>query len=297
MARSRHPAGPKPTHVRVRMYQVGFGDCFLVSFTYARALDDGRKERHLLIDFGSTRAPPSGGVDLTDVATHLAADCVGQIDVLVCTHRHKDHLSGFGLPGVCADRRRPEAEARRAPVDGGSEGARGTRPRRTSGSRRAASSRACRRPSTSPASSRRPSTRRRGFAARRRSWRTTSSRTRRRSRTSTDGRPTATPPMSRTDAVADRGVRPGHHRAGSRPADDRRVAGGRDPARGQPRVLDRAAGAARAGARRRRGSARGCSTSRSRQASRPAPSAGSSTASATSTSPRSSASSARSTTR
>ena len=33
----------------LRAYQVGFGDCFLLSFEY------GRGERHLLIDFGSTR--------------------------------------------------------------------------------------------------------------------------------------------------------------------------------------------------------------------------------------------------
>ena len=39
------------------MYQVGFGDAFLFTFRYSKALEDGRKERHLLMDFGSTSSP------------------------------------------------------------------------------------------------------------------------------------------------------------------------------------------------------------------------------------------------
>ena len=34
------------------MYQVGFGDCFLLTFHYAKGDD-----RHILIDFGSTKLP------------------------------------------------------------------------------------------------------------------------------------------------------------------------------------------------------------------------------------------------
>ena len=89
--------GPKPSSVRVRMYQVGFGDCFLLSFEYPRKLPDGRKERHVLLDFGSTR-PPKGRrkeVDFAAVAERVAADCSERLDAVVVTHRHRDHLGGF----------------------------------------------------------------------------------------------------------------------------------------------------------------------------------------------------------
>jgi hypothetical protein len=38
-----------PNGVAIRTYDVGFGDCFLLSFNYRN-----RSERHVLIDFGST---------------------------------------------------------------------------------------------------------------------------------------------------------------------------------------------------------------------------------------------------
>ena len=84
-----------PDRITVRMYQVGFGDCFLLSFFYRRPLADGRAERHVLIDFGSTHAPERGRLDMADVARRIGDDCGGKLDVLVVTHRHKDHLSGF----------------------------------------------------------------------------------------------------------------------------------------------------------------------------------------------------------
>lgn len=86
-----------PSKIRVRMYQVGFGDCFLVSFEYAAQLDDGRSERHMLFDFGSTHAPRARVTSLLpNVAKLIEAHCGGQLDVLVATHRHKDHIDGFG---------------------------------------------------------------------------------------------------------------------------------------------------------------------------------------------------------
>jgi hypothetical protein len=83
-----------PIRARVRMYQVGFGDCFLLSFEYASGLEDGRSERHILIDFGSTRRPDRGG-DPDEVASLIAEHTHGTLDVIVVTHRHKDHLSAF----------------------------------------------------------------------------------------------------------------------------------------------------------------------------------------------------------
>ena len=91
----------RPSRIHVRMYQVGFGDCFLVSFHYRRPLDDGRAERHILFDFGSTRAPGRRRL-LPGVAQLLERHTNGRLDVLVATHRHKDHLDGFGLPETAA---------------------------------------------------------------------------------------------------------------------------------------------------------------------------------------------------
>ena len=92
----------KPEHVTVRMYQVGFGDCFLVSFAYPRPLPDGRADRHVLIDFGSTHAPRHQKLDWPAIARRLAEDCGGKLDVVVVTHRHKDHLSGFANDDAAA---------------------------------------------------------------------------------------------------------------------------------------------------------------------------------------------------
>jgi hypothetical protein len=84
-----------PTSVTIRMYNVGFGDCFLLTFNYARAA------RHMLVDYGSTSAPkrvPGTGKNtdyMKRVAEDIQAVCQGKLDVLVATHRHRDHISGF----------------------------------------------------------------------------------------------------------------------------------------------------------------------------------------------------------
>ncbi len=87
-------AAAEPVRARVRMYQVGFGDCFLLSFEYPQELDDGRDERHVLFDFGSTRGARSA--ELAEIAELIRDHCNGQLDAIVATHRHADHLSGFG---------------------------------------------------------------------------------------------------------------------------------------------------------------------------------------------------------
>ncbi|MFB3738016.1 MAG: hypothetical protein ACE14W_03505 [Candidatus Velamenicoccus archaeovorus] len=97
----------------MRMYQVGFGDCFLLSFEYASALEDGRSERHILIDFGSTRRPEEGG-DPEEIASLIAEHTHGALDVIVVTHRHKDHLSAFGsaTPSAAIDALHPKLVVR-----------------------------------------------------------------------------------------------------------------------------------------------------------------------------------------
>lgn len=80
----------KPTQATIFAYQVGFGDCFLVRFTYAAAT------KHILIDFGTTGLPADVASDqLLVIANDIAKKCNGKLDAVVATHRHADHISGF----------------------------------------------------------------------------------------------------------------------------------------------------------------------------------------------------------
>ena len=85
-------ASIKPKSLTLRAYQVGFGDCFLLSFHYESRTHD----RHVLIDFGSTGQRKSSGENLMlRVAQDIKKQTNGKIHAVVATHRHKDHISGF----------------------------------------------------------------------------------------------------------------------------------------------------------------------------------------------------------
>lgn len=85
----------RPKSVDIRAYQVGFGDCFLLSFVYG-----ANDTRHVLIDFGSTGLPgktlkPSSHMPM--IANHIKGVCGARgLTALVATHRHADHINGFG---------------------------------------------------------------------------------------------------------------------------------------------------------------------------------------------------------
>jgi hypothetical protein len=82
------------------MYRVGFGDCFLLSFEYPAVLQDGRAVRHVLVDFGSTSLA-RGQRSLVPVAKQINAHTNGgELDVVVVSHRHRDHLSAFAVPEI-----------------------------------------------------------------------------------------------------------------------------------------------------------------------------------------------------
>lgn len=80
-------------HICVRMYNVGFGDSFLLAFP---AQD---RPRIVLIDCGVHSAGP-GPRRIAEVAQVIFEDLpkvngTPRIDVVIATHRHKDHVSGF----------------------------------------------------------------------------------------------------------------------------------------------------------------------------------------------------------
>lgn len=97
MARRTRPRGAQavPTDkVVVRMYRVGFGDCFLIF------VPDGTRTRKVLIDCGSIKRDPNLKKGAAQIAKQVIkditeADGKQRIDLLVATHRHKDHIGGF----------------------------------------------------------------------------------------------------------------------------------------------------------------------------------------------------------
>jgi hypothetical protein len=96
MAKKKAPAKKKPkkpaagsaARVRVRMYRQGLGDCFLVTF------DVGGSEKHMLIDCGTLGASTTG-VKLAKVVEDIKTTTGGHIHLLIATHEHLDHVSGF----------------------------------------------------------------------------------------------------------------------------------------------------------------------------------------------------------
>lgn len=98
--RPRRVTSPLPSApIRVRMYNVGFGDCFLVMFP-ATAENPARK---VLFDCGTIKRNPAHKTQeivaelIKDIAAE-SADGVPHLDVVVATHRHADHISGFDSP-------------------------------------------------------------------------------------------------------------------------------------------------------------------------------------------------------
>jgi len=76
--------------VRVRMYRQGLGDCFLISFPKR-----GGGRFHLVIDCGVILGTDTAATRMPQVARSIARETGGRVDVLVGTHEHWDHLSGF----------------------------------------------------------------------------------------------------------------------------------------------------------------------------------------------------------
>lgn len=88
------PGSPPKYRVRIRMYRHGLGDCFLVSFQRT-----GKGPFHMLVDCGVLARDATF---MTGIVQHIRdtvrdGKSIGKahLDVVVATHEHKDHLSGF----------------------------------------------------------------------------------------------------------------------------------------------------------------------------------------------------------
>jgi len=93
-AAKKQPAGaPVAAHasgMTVRHYCQGIGDCHLLTFTKP----DGSPFR-VLIDCGVHVSITGGPALVADIVANLKDVTGGKIDVLVVTHEHWDHVSGF----------------------------------------------------------------------------------------------------------------------------------------------------------------------------------------------------------
>ena len=83
------PTGARPG-MRIRMYRLGVGDCFLVSLPRP----DG-SPFNILIDCGIHAAETAGKDRIRKAAQDILAQSGARLDVIVGTHEHWDHMSGF----------------------------------------------------------------------------------------------------------------------------------------------------------------------------------------------------------
>lgn len=91
---TKAPGTPSRYRARVRMYRHGLGDCFLLTFPRA-----GKPPFQMLIDCGALARDRT---EMTRVVEHIRDTAKqgqkggrARLDVVVGTHEHKDHVSGF----------------------------------------------------------------------------------------------------------------------------------------------------------------------------------------------------------
>ena len=80
--------GTAKEQIRIRMYRVGFGDCFLIT------LPAREGPHHVLVDCG---VHARGNIDTIGRAVDDISQVTDQkVDIIIATHAHQDHISGFG---------------------------------------------------------------------------------------------------------------------------------------------------------------------------------------------------------
>lgn len=88
--RLRRAEQSAPAEVTVRMYRHGLGDCFLI-----RLPKDGGGTFNILIDCGLIGVAAAPKQQMKEVLNDLRETCKNRLDLVVMTHEHWDHVSGF----------------------------------------------------------------------------------------------------------------------------------------------------------------------------------------------------------
>jgi len=78
--------GGNPSGLRVRMYRVGFGDFFLLTVPATGG------PKHILIDCGVHSKDTHS---IQAAVNHMAAETGKHLALIIVTHRHADHVTGF----------------------------------------------------------------------------------------------------------------------------------------------------------------------------------------------------------
>jgi hypothetical protein len=79
-----------PPRISIRMYRQGLGDCFLITFP-----GETGRPFYMLIDCGVVLGTPDPATRMKSVVGNIAQITGNQINLLVVTHEHWDHVSGF----------------------------------------------------------------------------------------------------------------------------------------------------------------------------------------------------------
>ncbi len=85
-------AGAAGYRAKIRMYRQGLGDCFLISLPRT---DGSSRPFYVMIDCGVVLGTSDPGTIMTKVMDHIVATTGGEVDILIATHEHWDHVSGF----------------------------------------------------------------------------------------------------------------------------------------------------------------------------------------------------------
>ena len=85
---------PRKGEVKVRLYGQGLGDCFLIAFPRGGGTT-GKDPCYMVIDCGAAMSTPHRKERARRVVADIHAATGGHLDVLVVTHQHFDHISGF----------------------------------------------------------------------------------------------------------------------------------------------------------------------------------------------------------
>jgi beta-lactamase superfamily II metal-dependent hydrolase len=75
---------------KVRMYKVGFGDCFLITLPHRNG-----PNYYMMIDCGVILGTPNAVDRMSRIMANIAETTAGHVDLLAVTHEHWDHVSGF----------------------------------------------------------------------------------------------------------------------------------------------------------------------------------------------------------